>query len=297
MAALAVKRVWSHPLTEVVQLECNYCLKLLESRGLLRIRRDHSLHSDSEGEMFVVAVYVDDIILGGSSMNNSKPVSSPVNPDVLVKTQMMSVTSRCTKQLYQAVVGSLLYLSTKTRPDIAYAVSNAACYCAKHTSDHWTAIKRILRYLKGTHDYGLLYRKNAPVELTGYSDSDWTGDIGDRKSGYVFLLGGGAISWKSSKQNCVALSTAEAEYVALSAASQEVMWLQQLVSDLINLRVQQTTILEDNQSTICLAKNPQVHGRTKHVDIKYYFVRDLVYSGEKAKNYFCHIGQQLLKAF
>ena len=118
-------------------------------------------------------------------------------------------------------------------------------------------MKRILRYLKGTCNYGLLYRKDASAELTGYSDADWAGDVGDRKStsGYIYLLGGAAISWKSSKQSCVALSTTEVEYIALSSAAQEAIWLQQLMSDLLNKRVQEATILEDNQSTICLAKN------------------------------------------
>ena len=102
----------------------------------------------------------------------------------------------------------------------------------------------------------------------------------------MFLLGGAAISWKSSKQTCVALSTTEAEYIALSAACQEAMWLQQLTSDLLNKRVQETTILEDNQSTICLTKNQQVHGRTKHVDIKYHFIRDLV-EAERIKLIYC----------
>ena len=95
----------------------------------------------------------------------------------------------------------------------------------------------------------------------------------------MFVLGGTAISWKSSKQTCVALSTAEAEYVALSAAAQEAMWLQQLASDLLNKNIRETTILEDNQSAICLAKNQQVHGRTKHIDIKYHFIHDLVEAG------------------
>jgi hypothetical protein len=127
-----------------------------------------------------------------------------------------------------------------------------------------------LKYLKGTSSLGLLYRNNAPAEITGYSDADWAGDVGDRKStsGYAFLLRGAAISWKSNKQTCVALLTAEAEYVALSTAAQEAVWLQQLVSDLINESIQETTILEDNQSAIYLAKNQQVHGRTKHnIDI------------------------------
>ena len=95
----------------------------------------------------------------------------------------------------------------------------------------------------------------------------------------MFLLAGAAISWKSSKQTCVALSTAEAEYVALSAAAQEAVWLQQHSSDLLNKTIRETTILEDNQSAVCLAKNQQVHGRTKHIEIKYHFIRDLVEAG------------------
>ena len=122
---------------------------------------------------------------------------------------------------------------------------------------------------------------DAQAEIIGYSDADWAGDVGDRKftTGYAFLLGGAAVSWKSGKQTCVALSTAEAEYIALSATVQEAVWFQQLMSELSNESIQEITILEDNQSVICLAKNQQVHGRTKHIDIKYHFVRDMVETG------------------
>ena len=153
-------------------------------------------------------------ILQKFGMRDSKPISTPVNPDVkLVPCQ--SSEDVCDQQLYQAVVGSLLYLSTKTRPDIAYGVGCAARFCAKPTKEHWTAVKRILRYLKGTSNLGLLYSSTTSSEIVGYSDADWAGDVGDRKStsGYVFMLSGAAISWKSNKQTCVALSTAEAEYV------------------------------------------------------------------------------------
>ena len=105
-------------------------------------------------------------------------------------------------------------------------------------------------------------------------------------SGYVFFLGGAAVSWKSCKQTSVALSTAEAEYIALSGAFQEAMWFQQLITDVLNKRVQETTIFEDNQSTICLAKNQHMHGRTKHVDIKYHFIRDLV-EAKRVKLVYC----------
>ena len=144
-------------------------------------------------------------------------------------------------------------------------MGSVARFCARPIKEHWTALKRILRYLKGTSYYGLQYNGSTTPEFIRYSHSDWPGDVGDRKSTseYVFLFGGAAITWKSSKQSCVALSTAEAEYVALAAAAQEAIWLQQLFNDLLNRNIIETTIQEDNQSAICLAKNHQVHGRMK----------------------------------
>lgn len=317
----------------------------LKEMGFKQTSSDPCLYVkfDSEGEMLVVAVYVDDLILGGGcevklnevkkelgqafrmkdlgklhhflgvkiiqdkhsgviwigqplytetmlqkfGMLDCKPVDTPVSTGVKPVSGEESEES-CDQQLYQAVIGSLLYLSTKTRPDIAYAVSCAARFCAKPTKQHWSAVKRILRYLKGTSRFGLAYKGDTANAVTGYSDADWAGDVGDRKStsGYVFMLGGAAISWRSSKQTCVALSTAEAEYIALSAAAQEAAWLQKLVSDLLNKNIQETVILEDNQSAICLAKNQQVHGRTKHIDIKYHFVRNMVEAG-KIKLTYC----------
>ena len=138
----------------------------------------------------------------------------------LVKT---TDTDECVdKTTYQSAVGSLMYVSTGTRPNIIYAVSNVAKYCSNPSKQHWTAVKRIMRYLKKTKHYGLLYSS---------SDSDNTGDLDDRKStsGYLFKLAGAAISWRSKKQSTVALSTAEAEYVALSSATQEALWLNQFI--------------------------------------------------------------------
>ena len=122
----------------------------------------------------------------------------------------------------------------------------------------------------------MVYKRNGSTECTGYADAGWVGDILKSTSGSLFLLGGAAITWKSNKQTCIALSTAEAEYVALSAAAQEAVWLQQLTSDLLNRSIQEKIIFEDNQSAICVAKNQQTHGRTKHIDIKYHFIRELV---------------------
>ena len=138
------------------------------------------------------------------------------------------------QQLYQSAIGSLMYLSVGTIPDITYAVSHLARFSAKPMKEHWDAVKRVMRYMRGTTKLGIYYSNECSNELIGYSDADWGGDINDRKStsGYIFNLNGGGVSWSSKKQSCVALSTAEAEYIALSAAAQESIWLKQLTSEL-----------------------------------------------------------------
>jgi len=158
--------------------------------------------------------------------------------------------------------------------DITFAVSNVACFCSRPTAEHWTAVKRIFRYLKGTSQFNLLYVKGKNEILSAYSDTDWAGDVNDRKStsGYIFVLSGGAVSWKSRKQTCVALSTAESEYVALANTRQEVIWMRQLMEDLQSQQNDPTIVFENNQAAICIAQNPQHHAKTKHIDIKYHFV-------------------------
>jgi hypothetical protein len=142
-------------------------------------------------------------------------------------------------------------------------------------------VKRIFRYLKGTVRLGLVYKKSENGTLTGYSDADWAGDLDDRHSttGNIFMLGGGPISWLSKKQATVALSTAEAEYLALCSATQETVWLKKLLSDIKYISDRQIVILEDNQGAIAIAQNPVGHARTKHIDIKYHYVRECVQNG------------------
>ena len=216
-------------------------------------------------------------ILKTFGMENCKAIRTPVD----ASTKLMKAVDNDTdvdQKLYQSAVGSLLYLSLATRPDITFAVSNVAKFCAKPSKQHWTALKRIFHYLKGTQHYGLLYKKGNSNNYSGFSDADWGGDLDDRKStsGYVFQIGETAISWRSKKQTCVASSTAEAEYVALSSTAQESWWLQQLLADLTKEPTKSMVIYEDNQSTIIMAKDPQFHGRSKHIDIKYHFIREQV---------------------
>ena len=144
--------------------------------------------------------------------------------------------------------------------------------------EHWKSIKHIMRYLNGTRNYGLLYDKEKVTDFIGYSDADWDGDLDNRRStsGYVFKLSRAAVSWRSKKQSCVALSRAEAEYMALARATQEAVWMQRLQNDLNEASAKSTLIYEDNQSTICMAKNPQHYGRAKHIVIKFHYIREQV---------------------
>ena len=152
---------------------------------------------------------------------------------------------------------------------------------------HWTGIKRILRYLRGTVNYGLVYDGNGSADLIGFSDADWAGDIDTRRStsGYAFQMGKSTVSWCSRKQATVAKSSTEAEYVALSTATQEGIWLRRLLSGLMMDMKNPTLIYEDNQGAIDLSKNPKYHDRTKHIDVCHHFVRERVASKEISVRY------------
>ncbi len=188
----------------------------------------------------------------------------------------------CDKELFQQLVGSLLYAAVATRPDIAQAVAAVCRFTAAPNQVHMTAAKRILRYLKGTADFGLLYFKSDLQPLHGYCDSDWGGDRDTRRSttGHVFKSAGAAVTWSSQKQSLVALSSCEAEYVALAAATQQAQWLRRLVQDLGDKMATPLEIFEDNQGAIHLASNPGHHKRTKHIDIRHHYLRDVVANGD-----------------
>ena len=215
-------------------------------------------------------------LISNFNMQDAKTCKIPVNPSI--KLTKSNDDSTCIDmEQYQSGVGKLIYLSTRTRPDIAYAVSSVAKFTSRPTQQHWTAVKHILRYLTGTINYGLLFTETKSKECTGYSDADWGGDVDDRKStsGYLFKMCGASVSWKSKKQSCVALSTAEAEYMSLTSAAQEAIWLNRLLAELHRKDTSRPAIVyEDNQSAISMTRNPQFHGRSKHIAIKYHFIRD-----------------------
>lgn len=176
---------------------------------------------------------------------------------------------------YQKLIGSLMYLAVCSRPDISFAVAYLSQFNSCYTGEHWSVAKRLLRYLKGTAHYKLNFEKTGK-DLTGYVDADHAGDISDRKSfsGYIFILGGAPISWESKKQRTVALSSAEAEYVAMSEACRESTFLKRLIEELTTKECHAIMLYSDSQSAIQIAKNPVHHQRTKHIDVRCHYIRE-----------------------
>ncbi len=192
---------------------------------------------------------------------------------------MSETESTVDVKLYQQIIGSLTYAATATLPDIAAAVNTLSKYMAKPGKEHMEGAKRILRYVKGTINFGLCYNaQDKSCSLAGYSDADWAGDTDTchSTSGYVFQIYNNTISRCSKKQNTVAKSTTEAEYVALSFATQEAIWLRHLLENIGMKEDGPSTIFEDNNGAIELSKNPKFHDRTKHIDVAHHFVREQV---------------------
>ncbi|GKD25132.1 hypothetical protein Tco_1231346 [Tanacetum coccineum] len=180
---------------------------------------------------------------------------------------------------YRSKIGSLMYL-TSSRPDLVQAVCYCARYQARPTQKHLKEVKRIFKYLKGTINMGLWYPKDSGFELTAFSDADHAGCIDTRKStsGGIQFLGDKLVSWMSKKQNCTAMSSAEAEYVALSASCAQVMWMRTQLQD-YGFNYNKIPLYCDSQSAIAISCNPVQHSRTKHIHTRYHFIKEQVENG------------------
>lgn len=224
--------------------------------------------------------YIEEV-LERFGMADCKPIGTPLDS----KTQLVKLKEEEASQHlhemdgvpYKEAVGSLMYAMVATRADLAFAVSMVSQFMSRPGPLHWAAVKRIMRYLKGTLELKLCLG-GKDISPKGYCDADWGGDLTTRRSttGYVFLMGGGAISWNSKRQPTVALSTTEAEYMATTQAAKEAIWLRQLMADIGCVQEKTTTIMSDNQGSIALAKNPKHHSRTKHIDVQHHFIREMV---------------------
>lgn len=204
--------------------------------------------------------YIDDL-LKKFNMNSAKTVSTPIESNTKITKDMGPENDEEKKRMknrpYREIIGGLIYLATATRPDIAHAANTLSRFCSDPGEKHWHLAKRVMRYLKGTKTYDIKYERSKQ-KLNGYTDSDWAGDTEDRRSqsGSVIILAGGAISWKSKKQSTVSLSTMEAEYIALSEVSKEIVYLKRLLNHMqfYKLVENPVRIFCDNQSAIELAK-------------------------------------------
>jgi len=185
---------------------------------------------------------------------------------------------------YRQAVGSLLWLASGTRPDISFVVSQVAKFNSNPGMLHWKAVVKIFRYLQGTVNMGIKFSRadnvNLPLNITvtGFADSDHGRCIDTRRSitGYIFMMSNGPVSWQSKQQTSVALSSMEAEYMALCAATQEAIWLRMILTDFDKSFNESIIIYDDNQSCIDYTKNPTMYKRTKHIDQRYHFVKDQV---------------------
>jgi hypothetical protein len=225
-------------------------------------------------------------LLSHNSMADCAPIATPMDARLLIQTAPMDEEERAFMSCkpYRALVGSLLYLLF-TRPDLAYAVNQLTRHLNDPRRCHWTAALRVLKYLRGTVDLVLCFQReeeNHLFTLIGYSDADWAGDVASRRSttGYVFLLCGAAISWKTKLQTSVALSTCEAELMALSDAGREAIWLKRMSGELVQqFSSEPITINEDNQAARLLVQDQRFSERTKHVALRHFFVREEVAKG------------------
>jgi len=325
----------------------------LQTMGFKRLQSEHCLYFYArEQEICIISLYVDDLIIAGSTkdvtshvkrrlsnryaMKDLGEVDEILGCRVMVNHLLGTVTIHQHKYLnsilekyldseetradtpadakitltqslspeseeekaymstipYREVIGSLLWLSLGTRPDITYAVSQVAKFSANPGPEHWKAIIRIMRYLHGTRTLGLTYKADVTDSShittaissadflipTGYVDADYARDPESRRSvtGFLFFLAGAPISWQTRQQPSVALSTMESEFMAACAAAQESVWLTQLLREFTCILIQPVIIFEDNKSCIDYTKNSTNHQRTKHISVRYHFIRDLV---------------------
>ena len=231
-------------------------------------------------------------ILERYKMSDCHPVLTPMSPGTSLSKQMGPENAEEVDLMrnvpYLSAVGSLQYLATMTRPDIAYTVSYLARFNCNPGPKHWAAVKHLFRYLKGTLEYKLQYSgQSGSAVFTTYSDAAHGDclDSGRSTGGYVTIMAGGAIGWGSKLQSIVALSTTEAEFVSAVEAGKEITWMRNILGEFGYSVTQPSTLHIDNQSAISVSKNPEHHGRMKHLDLRYYWLRDAVNTKRIAPSY------------
>ncbi|GKD12058.1 zinc finger, CCHC-type containing protein [Tanacetum coccineum] len=256
----------------------------------------------SKTSTLIVGVYVDDLIITGTprkeidltrkicfsgckhmilketSMTDSNDTKIPMDPGTkLVKAEDGNSVDAT---YYRSLIGSLRYL-LHTRPDLSYSVGLLSRFMQDPKDHHLKAVKQVIRYIKGTKEHGIIYKKEGGCKITGYSDSSYgiNTDQGKGTTGIVFYFGESPITWCTQKQPTVALSSCESEFMAATGAACQALWLKRLLSELTGWEEKRITLKVDNISAIALVRNPVFHGRSKHIDIRYHFIRECVENG------------------
>ncbi|KAF7779102.1 hypothetical protein Agabi119p4_3447 [Agaricus bisporus var. burnettii] len=243
---------------------------------IMRNREEGKLHMSQRS-------YIDSC-LWRYGFEDTKPVSIPMDPSIHYSTNQSPKSTTeiacMTRIPYQEAVGSLMYAAIATQPDIAFTIQVLLKFSKNPGEEHWEAVKRVFRYLKGTRDLWLTFGGHGDA-LKGYADAD--GNMSeDRRatSGFAFIINGGAVSWSAKRQEIVTLSTTESEYVAATHATKEALWIRSLVTQIFDTTLTTTPLFSDNKSAIALTADHKYHGRTKHIDIRFHFIRWVVEEGK-----------------
>jgi hypothetical protein len=260
------------------ELKANFKMKDMgELHWLLNIevKRDRYARTIS----FAQGAYID-LIIKRFNLQDAAPILLPMDPNTtLTKDQSPNASQEFEHMKnvpYREAIGSLMWAAMGTRPDIAFAVSLLSQFMENPGHVHWEAVKRVLKYLKGTRNYKLTFG-DGEKGLRGFTDADW-GQQPDRHSisGHCFLLDGGAFSWSSNKQRLVTLSSAESEFVAITNAVKEACWIRSFLGEIFRPLAQPITLYCDNQAAIIISNNNKFQGRTKHIDIRYKFIYEII---------------------
>ncbi|GBE90151.1 hypothetical protein SCP_1801750 [Sparassis crispa] len=252
----------------------------------IEVRRDRDARTLSLSQ----CAYID-MILARFNLQDAKSLTTPLDPGTVLSIHQCPSTPRQFEDMknipYREAIGSLMYAALGTRPDIAYAVTALSQFMKNPGRPHWEAAKRVFRYLAGTRERWLTFGETTDG-VEGFSDADW-GSAEHRHSisRYVFLLDGDAVSWSAKKQNVVALSSTEAEYIAITHATKEALWLHSLLADVLHPDILRYPVRlhSDNKSAIALAKDDAYHAHTKHIDIRFHFIRETVENGQVILQY------------
>lgn len=249
----------------------------------------------AEHEVFICQKKYAKKILKKFKLEECKEVSTPMNQKEKLCEE--DGADKVDEGYFRSLIGCLMYL-TATCPDILNVVSILSRFMHCASELHLKAAKRVIRYVKSTSDFGVKFTRSKEFKLVGFSDSDWGGSIDDMRStsGYCLTLGSSIFSWSSKKQETVAQSTAEAEFVAATAAVNQALWLRKILMDLNLEQKESTEIFVDNQAAIAISHNPVFHGKTKHFNIKLFFLRE-VQKEEFVTLIYCNFEDQLADLF